>query len=122
VPTGSTWADPHVRAAARTAGFLRLQRDRLRLAALECCGSGSQPGSVVLWTVDGSRILWGRPPGEEGVGEATAVLKRDRLLLRLGQLAETGQGRPMQPFEHDLRPATGALFKPLSEPIQVGAR
>ena len=114
-PTGTAWADARVQAAARTAGFLQPQGERLRLSALEYRG-----GEIVLWTADGSRILWGNPPGGEATGEATAVLKRDRLLLRLDHLAEAGQAE--EAYEHDLRPATGALLRPLPETVQVGAR
>ena len=102
-------------AAARTAGFLRPQRERLQLTEVEC-----RRGEVILWTADGSRIFWGRPPGDEAAGEATAVLKRDRLLLNLDQRAASGDGE--RAYEHDLRPAAGVSSRSLREAVQVGAR
>ncbi|MBI1916802.1 MAG: hypothetical protein HYS12_19010 [Planctomycetes bacterium] len=114
-PTGTPWGDPAVVAAARTAGFLRPQGERLGLEAFEVVR-----GEVVLWTSSGSRILWGNAPGREGAGEATAVLKRDRLLNQLARLA--GNEGPGAACEHDLRPATGSTQQTLSEVVQVGSR
>ena len=114
-PTGTAWADPAVRAAARTAGFLHPQRERLQLTEVEC-----RRGEVILWTAGGSRIFWGNPPGDEAAGEATAVLKRDRLLLNLDQRAAAGDAE--RAYEHDLRPAAGVSSRSLSEAVQVGAR
>lgn len=112
--TGTPWESARVVAAARTAGFLLPQNDRLQVEALEVVG-----GDLVLWTAGGSCVLWGSPPGEERAGEATAVLKRDRLLDRLARPpVEVSRG----PSEYDLRPAAGARQRPLTELIQVGAR
>jgi len=112
-PTGSAWEDPVVQAAARTAGFLHGQQQRLQLAEVEY-----RRGEVILWTAGGSRIFWGSPPGDEAAGEASAVLKRDRLLLNFDQRAEAGQAE--RAWEHDLRPAAGASARPLNEGVQVG--
>jgi PAS domain-containing protein len=114
-PTGTVCAESAVLAAARTVGFLLPQQERLQLAELEY-----RQGQVILWTAGGSRICWGSPPGEEGAGEASAVLKRDRLLLNLDQRAEAGQAE--RTYEQDLRPAAGAACRPLCQGVQVGAR
>jgi hypothetical protein len=113
-PTGTTWDDPEVVAAARTAGFLWAQCERLGLEAVEVVR-----GDVVLWT-SSARILWGSAPGQEGVGEATAVLKRDRLLNQLARLA--GTDRSGVAYEQDLRPAAGLTQRPLRDAVQVGSR
>jgi hypothetical protein len=114
-PTGTVCPEPAVQAAARTMGFLLPQQERLQLAEVEY-----RRGEVILWTAGGSRICWGNPPGQETDGEASAVLKRDRLLLNLDQRAEAGQGESA--CDQDLRPAVGASCQPLPKGVQVGAR
>jgi len=114
-PTGTPWSDPSIVAAARTAGFLLPQREQLGLSSLEVVRE-----EVVLWTSSGSRILWGSAPGREGADEASAVLKRDRLLNQMAR--HPGTEGPSGAYEHDLRPAAGATQRPLGEAVQVGSR
>lgn len=114
-PTGTACPDRAVFAAAATAGFLLPQQVRLQLAEVEY-----RRGEVILWTAAGSRLHWGSPPGAEAAGEATATLKRDRLLLCLDQRADAGKAE--QVYEQDLRPAAGASCRPLCLGVQVGVR
>jgi hypothetical protein len=103
---GSSWGDSGLEAAARTLAALRPHRDRLAWRAVLTAG-----GEVVLTTPGGSRVLWGRPPGREPAGEASAALKMDRLLdyaRRFGDL-----DRPDGVCEHDVRPAAKAIVQPL---------
>jgi hypothetical protein len=94
-PTGTTWEDRGLQEVAATVGFLRDVRDRLNVRSVTW-----EHGDVILWTGEGSRILWGKPAGRDQPGE-DAVLKRDRLLellRRTGENAGAGECR-----DHDLR-------------------
>jgi hypothetical protein len=103
---GSAWGDPVVLAAARTAGLLRTHEGSLRLTAVEATADG-----LTLRTADGSRILWGRGPGEEAPGEAPAARKCQRLLEHCAR--HGGLDRPAGPGEYDLRAVDGAARRPL---------
>src|SRR5262245_11152469 len=100
--SGQPWGDDTLAAAARTAGFLAPLRDRLRLTWIDVGKDG-----VVLGGPGGTRVLWGRPAGEEPVGEAPAADKRER--LRVYCEMHGGLDRPDGPYEHDLRPVGNAL-------------
>jgi hypothetical protein len=101
-PAGTCWGDPAVEAAARTAGFLRSYQDRLHLQVIE----GGADDLVLKGSFAG-RILWGRPPGAELPGEASAAQKVQRLLDYCSQ--HGGLGRKDQPCEHDVRPKAQGL-------------
>jgi hypothetical protein len=106
-PAGQPWGDRAIEAAARTAGYLLPHQGRFHVAHAEASAEG-----VVVRTVAGTRILWGRPPGKEASGEASALLKRQRLLSyceRHGDL-----DHPDGPYEHDVRPSDRPLLQPLS--------
>jgi hypothetical protein len=93
---GTTWADPAVRSAARTAEFLRPHCDRVRFATFEM-----NAGSLTLKTPAGSRVLWGRAPGMEQAGEALATEKLDRLLRYCDKNGSLD--KPECCYEHDVR-------------------
>jgi hypothetical protein len=95
--------------AAQTAGFLADVRCRLALESVETTADG-----VVLWTKTRSRIVWGRPPGSEQPDEATAGLKRDRLLEFLRRQGDEGATLA---YEHDLRPSEAARHRPLKDAV-----
>jgi hypothetical protein len=73
---GHAWGDESVRAAASVAGFLR---EHLPALNLEQCTVEVDSGDVVLRTAT-TKVIWGRRPGNERSGEATADRKLQRLL------------------------------------------
>ena len=91
---GRPWGDDRVEAAARTAAFIAPYQDRLHLQNFETAADGGL-------TLSGSagRIMWGRAPGSEPLGEAGAEAKLRRLL---DIVAGHGDGE-----EVDLRPEGG---------------
>jgi hypothetical protein len=90
---GRRWGDPSVEGSAMVAGLLG---PHLAALGLRGCLLEVQGGRLVLQT-PAARVVWGRLPGRERPGEATAAQKLRRLL---DGPALTGQ-------EHDLRPAGG---------------
>jgi hypothetical protein len=114
-PTGTPFDDSSLLAAAKTAAFLRAQSDDIGLTAVEVSGR-----DVFLQTSSGPRFLWGQPPGQEKAGEATAVLKRDRLLAHLAQKPDPVKAS--LPVEFDLRPSDRTIIRSPSQDIRVGAR
>jgi hypothetical protein len=102
---GTPWGDARVEAAARTAGYLHPHQDRLALTDYRA----SDDNLILL--APAVRILWGRPPGSEEPGEATAAVKLQRL-LDYHTRHQTLAG------EHDVRPAGRAIHRPPTAPIQ----
>jgi hypothetical protein len=90
------------------AGALQAHRDNLHLAAVLTTG-----GEVTLTTLTGSRILWGRPPGKEKDGEASAPVKVERLLEHCRKQGDLDH--PNGPCEHDVRPADKAKVRSLRD-------
>ncbi len=64
-----------LRAAARTAAFLRPDQDILKLRLIE--GPASRLELEGAWP---GRVIWGHAPGKETAGEQSAENKRQRLL------------------------------------------
>lgn len=94
-----------VESAARTAAFLHANAGQLHLEAVEA------DDGLVWKTANGSRILWGRPPGAEMSDEPDAACKRKWLLdycARHGDL-----DHPDGPYEHDVRSKAAATHRPL---------
>jgi hypothetical protein len=92
---GRPWGDDRVEAAARTAALLAPYQDRLHLQTFETAADGGL-------TLSGSagRVLWGRAPGSEPLGEAGAEEKLRRLLDLAAKHADGG-------WELDVRPEGG---------------
>ncbi len=113
-PSGTSWGDARVVAAARTAHFLRGYQRRLHLEDFECTEDG-----LVLSAPPGVRVLWGRPPGAERPGEASAEQKLDWLLAyckKYGDLGSPQDWQRIQGFEHDVRLRSGARHRALRLP------
>jgi hypothetical protein len=89
---GSPWGDGRVEAGARTLGEVGPHLDRL---GLRPCTVAVTDGEVVL-SGPRVRIVWGRPPGQEGANEASAPTKVQRLLEWRGNEVDV---------ELDVRPA-----------------
>jgi hypothetical protein len=105
---GSTWGDGPLEAAAHVAGEIQPHLQTLHVKAILTTG-----GEVILTTLAGSRILWGRPTGKEKDHEAVASVKIERLL---GYCKHHGDlDHPEGPYEHDLRPADGARIRSLRD-------
>src|SRR5262249_54187521 len=92
-----------------TAAFLQPYQDRfpIRIQALQATADG-----LVLHTAAGTRILWGRPPGAERAGEASAGQKIEWLLDYCARYG--GLERPAGPYEHDVRSSAQAPTFPVS--------
>jgi hypothetical protein len=105
-PAGTAWGDMAVEAAARTAGFLRSYQDRLHISTIE-----GNANDLMLKNSLAARILWGRPPGAELPGEATADQKVQRLLDFSAK-----DRTPPETCEYDVRPKAQALRRSLSTP------
>jgi len=102
--SGQRWGDARVEAAAAIAAYLRPYQDRLQL---ECFMTIEH--AWVLKTPTGTSILWGRPPGSEGMNEAPAHQKVQRLLEFCVQ--NGGLGTAGQAYEHDVRPRDRAIHR-----------
>ncbi|MFO0844067.1 MAG: hypothetical protein U0797_16980 [Gemmataceae bacterium] len=72
---GQPWGDVRVQAASQVVGLLRPRLDALGLAG---CRVAVSEGEVTLDAAK-CRLVWGRPPGQEKAGEATAAAKLSRL-------------------------------------------
>jgi hypothetical protein len=93
---GAPYGDDRVMAAARIAKLLVDDRESLDLAAIELQNprrTFDESWIFALVRSDGSRIVWGSPPGEEPEGEPSAESK-----LRMIRASGTG--------DSDLRMAT----------------
>jgi hypothetical protein len=95
---GDRWGDAALEGAAQVAGLLRPHQEKMHLAA-----ALSTSGEVVLTTKNGSRVLWGRPPGKEKEGEAAAAVKCERLLEYCRTNGDLDH--PEGAYEHDVRGA-----------------
>jgi hypothetical protein len=103
---GEQWGDTALEGAAQAAGLLRAHQEKMHLAA-----ALTTNGEVVLTTKNGSRVLWGRPPGKEKDGEAMATVKCDRLLQHCRKNGDLDH--PDGACEHDVRAADKARVRPL---------
>jgi hypothetical protein len=113
-PSGTAWGDSRVSAAARTADFLRPYQKRLHLEDMEVTEDG-----LVLSTPPTVRVLWGHAPGAELPGEARAIQKVDRLLgycKQHGDLGSPADWQRIRGYEHDVRPRSEAVHRPLPLP------
>ena len=93
--------DGPVESAVGVATLLRFHRRQIPVVSLEYAGK-----DLVLWTANGSRILWGQPHDNEE--EPSADLKCGRLVSLLNQ-GERGR----VPVEIDLRRVSGATSRTL---------
>jgi hypothetical protein len=98
---GTPWGDARVRAAAAAAAFLEPHRQRLGLSDADW----EAEGETLILSRPGLRILWGRAPGLEGPGEASAAVKLKRLReYSVQKLTLAGR-------EYDVRPAGAARHR-----------
>jgi hypothetical protein len=97
--TGQSWGAAPVESAAGIATLLRYHRRQVPVVSLEFAGK-----DLVLWTANGSRIVWGQP--QENSQEPSANLKCGRLVSLL-------EGGITLPVEIDLRQASGATRRTL---------
>jgi hypothetical protein len=100
---GTAWGDPHVSAAAASAALLSAHRERLGLGDADW----ELEGDVLILGRPGLRVVWGRGPGSEAKGEASAPMKVQRLL----DYAEAHNG--LKGSVHDVRPMEAATHTKL---------
>ncbi len=98
---GEEWGSATVESAAHVATLLRPHRRQVPVVALEFSGK-----ELVLWTANGSRIVWGQP--RENEEEPSADLKCGRLVSLLEHAAQSES-----PVEIDLRRSSGATHRVL---------
>jgi hypothetical protein len=85
-PVGTRWGDTRVTGAARVAAVLAEHWEPLALGQIVPSGrqttapGGRETDAYEVYTKAGTRIDWGRPPGAEVSGEATADHKIAALL------------------------------------------
>jgi hypothetical protein len=76
---GQAWGDARVVGAAEIAGVLGAEWDELKLARIASLpapiGIAKHEPCYVLMTRAGTRIVWGRAPGADPLGEPTAAQK-----------------------------------------------
>ncbi|QDU94940.1 cell division protein FtsQ/DivIB [Lignipirellula cremea] len=104
---GAGWGDPRVASAAAVAAALlddwsALKLYRVRSMAGSSARSSDTPQFDIV-TREGALLIWGRPPGRETAGEATASQKVERLKA---YVAKHGPLDQQLPLELDLRDAS----------------
>ncbi len=84
---GTQWGDPRVVGAAKIAAVLKPVWPQLKITQIVPAVGDTQDAALLAGTtlyeligLDGTRVLWGSPPGEELVGEVDADVKQKRLL------------------------------------------
>ncbi|MFL5240467.1 MAG: cell division protein FtsQ/DivIB [Gemmataceae bacterium] len=101
---GTLWGDKDIEAAASVLGLLSSVDEQIHVRA-----AASRTGEIHLTTQDGSRIIWGNPPGKEGKGEANA---KDKLAFLVEYGAKhAGLEKPGGAHEFDLRPKEKPLVR-----------
>ncbi|MCY2967544.1 MAG: hypothetical protein NT069_28590 [Planctomycetota bacterium] len=104
---GKPWGDPIVVHAADVAAALEPHWTKLKLTAIICPRTTPRvdsldDGAFELRAVDGSRILWGHPPGSDHPGAVPTEQKIGRLLDYVEKLGPFGPEHG--PHLIDLRP------------------
>jgi hypothetical protein len=114
---GKSWGDPHVLGAAKIASLIGQRWHKLKLHRVLAPIRGGASRDVDGYTYELAtrpregtrsitRIIWGRPPGNEPTGEAPALLKLElleRIASQYGSL-----DRPDAPAVIDLRSGEAA--------------
>lgn len=114
---GMTWNNPGLIAAARMAALLEDRWKALRLEAIVIprnVTSATDPTDIPLELValGGSKILWGRAPGNDHPGELDATQKIRRLEKYLADFGD--YSKPNGPYEIDIRHWQEISRRPLS--------
>jgi len=103
---GSPWGDERVAAAARIATKLLPVKDKLQLYRIRALPDqelrSDKSAQFDIVSRNGARVIWGRAPGDESTGEATASQKIERLKA---VVAQHGPLDEQASFEIDLRDA-----------------
>ena len=103
---GTEWGDARVVGAAKIAAELKPVWPQLKIALIvpalgDTQDAASLSGGMLfeLIGVDGTRVLWGSPPGEEQVGEVDAAVKKKRLLDYVWRSDQQQGGGPGAVFD-----------------------
>jgi len=112
---GQRWDDPLVAGAAALAAVLAPHWDEFQLSAIEpptaVTPEQADDGEYVLTTRGGSRILWGRSPGNGHPGELSPEQKIGRLQACIDRYG--GFDQPQGPYEIDIRHWKEIVKRPL---------
>lgn len=103
---GDIWKDPGILAAARLAHHISDRWTKLKLEAISISrvdNPAMEPNDVILELIckGGSRIVWGRPPGNNHPGELEATQKVSRIEKYLVDYGDYSV--PHGPYEIDIR-------------------
>ncbi len=115
---GAPWGDPRVEGAARVAEAWKQQWRELELYRIVTfAGAAADTESIQyeIHTREGARVLWGRAPGSEQTGEATASEKIERLeafVHKHGPIAASDSSA----LVIDLRDTSGVTHRVASRP------
>ena len=133
-PVGTRWGDTRVSGAALVAAAIAEHWEPLGLNHIVPSGrpttvpGGRETDAYELYTKAGTRIDWGRPPGAEIAGEATAASKITWLLEYAAKHGGSLDD-PKKPQRLDVRPLSGliAIARPAiqalpKEPAQLPPR
>jgi hypothetical protein len=86
---GTPWPDQRIQDAAQIAdmwGDAGLPLGLVRIVNYSPAETNlADMGPYELWTRQGTRVIWGQPPGREAAGEDTAAVKKQRLLDYIAQ-------------------------------------
>ncbi len=123
-PVGTRWGDTRVAGAALVAAALGEHWDALKLNHIVPSGRQStSPGAretdaYELYTKAGTRIDWGRPPGAEIPGEASAASKIACLLEYASKHGDS-LDNAAKPQRLDVRPSSGLVIaaRPAIQPL-----
>jgi hypothetical protein len=113
-PVGTRWGDTRVTGAARVASVVAEYWQRLSLHHIVPAGrqtsirGGVESDAYEIYTTAGTRIDWGRPPGDEIAGEAGAMTKVTRLLDYATKHGDSLDD-PKTPQRFDVRAASGLI-------------
>ena len=99
---GEYWGDPRIVGGAEIAEALEKEWDHLQLShitpAPNPAGSAIDEHNYVLFTLRGSRVHWGRPPGSDAPGElstAEKIARLKRYVAKYGTL-DGARGAPQE--------------------------
>ncbi|MEX0715387.1 MAG: hypothetical protein WD066_02310 [Planctomycetaceae bacterium] len=115
-PAGSSWGDPIVIAAAKVAVALLSEWRELGLVAIRVVEPAKRKPEEMTFELvapQGSRIVWGRPPGTDHPGELSADQKLGRLKDYRARFGDFDA--PQGPYEIDIRHWQEISRRPLAE-------
>jgi len=116
---GAPWGDARVAGAARVAetwGEQWRPLELYRIVTFATAAAASESIQYEIHTREGARVLWGRAPGNEQTGEATASEKIERLLAFVHKHGPVNASDSSE-LVIDLRDTGGVTHRVASRPV-----